>query len=120
MQRLDGIPSSGGADVGVPVRVGIPVDLDAVARKVAQPHFGNAGPGIQRDLDVAVVLDRAVGHLDDQEGVGEGGGGFAEELRPPPDDRQVGLRLGTPVERDRICTVTMPSAPTSRTRVSVR
>jgi hypothetical protein len=71
---------------------GISVNFEHPSHKVEKPGFWNPGAGVERDLPLAVMKQRAVGNLDDQ----QSGRGMAlqEVIDAAEDDGDVGFRLG--------------------------
>src|SRR6266571_166299 len=81
------------------VRPGVSVHFDAAIDQIHDPVLGNAESGVQTPLGVAVVAQRAVRDLDDQ----QGGSGVVVTIvsNCPTDNRDIGLGFGGGPESER-------------------
>ena len=64
-----GLAAFGGPDVGVTLGPGLSVALDGVAWEIDEPHLGNSGLRVARDLGLPVRLHGSLGNLDDQQNI---------------------------------------------------
>src|SRR3954454_21096975 len=96
-KRRDAVASTeNGSGLVGPVS-GIPVNFEHPSHEVEKPGFWNPGAGIEGDLPLAVMKQRAVGNLYDQ----QSGRGMAlhEVIDATEDDGDVGFRLGVFAQR---------------------
>ena len=59
-------------------------------------------PGVERKLDVAIVGERGIGHLDHEEDILRPRGRRGAEVVAPAQQREVRLGLGVLAEHDRV------------------
>ena len=78
--------------------VGFSVDLQFAGVHIKQPDLCNVVAGVQRELDSAVIFERAVGNLDDQQDVS--GRRVSVGIVGAFDEGNIGLRFATLVEDD--------------------
>jgi hypothetical protein len=69
--------------------------VEALVFQIDQPRFRDGVAGVERHLDVAVVGERGVRDLADEDDILRVRMGAAIEVRPWLEQHEVGLRLAT-------------------------
>ena len=84
-------------------------DIDGVRSAIDDPHFDDARPCVERQLTPAVVAERGVRDLNDQERICRRRMRGAVEVVAPLQQHHVGLGLRMPVDGFRLRTTTAPA-----------
>jgi hypothetical protein len=83
--------------VGIAARNRVAVYFNQLLRQVHEPEFRDAGRGVKRRLDPAVLRQRRVGHFDDQQSLA----GMLSGIDTRRDECDIGLRLRVLRQRER-------------------
>jgi hypothetical protein len=90
------------AELGVGSRGWLSINFDEALGKVDDPDLGDAGPGVEGQLLVAINEERGVGNFDEQEDIRWCWVGVAIEIGPRLQQHEIGLRFVVFTEMQRI------------------
>lgn len=99
---LQHIPRPENPDQAIAVRGGLGVLLQLLLRQIDNPYLGNAGGGVERQLDFLVFVEAGIGDFDEEVDVLRLRMSLSIIIFPKIQNSQVRLRLGVLAERNRV------------------
>ncbi len=73
---------------------GLSADLDRLAFEIDDPEFGDCCARVEASLDTSIIIERRLGHLDNQQHIVGAGMRTAVEIRSRRQERDIWLWLG--------------------------